>query len=174
MRNPMKNSSFCKHFAHMQAVSAPDLLTIRLKNLQYYFGVFQQETPKMRHGGRIPYLYHFSKGRTHGTAVQRSYGRKEYEKGHHTGRGKGCRGFAVHGVPCAQQQWLRGRRRPPPRGRSHGSAALFAQRYCSVSFQKPFAHDRRDRAADLCTVFQPDVLHCRPHYGAVRLPSSAM
>ena len=54
----------------------------------------------MRHGGRIPYLYHFSKGRTHGTAVQRSYGRKEYEKGHHTGRGKGCRGFAVHGVPC--------------------------------------------------------------------------
>lgn len=64
----------------------------------------------MRHGGRIPYLYHFSKGRTHGTAVQRSYGRKEYEKGHHTGRGKGCRSFAVHGVPCAQQQWLRGRR----------------------------------------------------------------
>lgn len=83
----------------------------------------------MRHGGRIPYLYHFSKGRTHGTAVQRSYGRKEYEKGHHTGRGKGRRGFAVHGVPCAQQQWLRGRRRPPPRGRSHGSAALFAKRY---------------------------------------------
>ena len=135
----------------------------------------------MRHGGRIPYLYHFSKGRTHGTAVQRSYGRKEYEKGHHTGRGKGCRSFAEgvrirggHGVPCAQQQWLRGRRRPPPRGRSHGSAALFAQRYCSVSFQKPFSHDRRDRAADLCTVFQPDVLHCRPHYGAVRLPPSAV
>lgn len=54
---------------------------------------------------------------------------------------KAAGGFAVHGVPCAQQQWLCGRRRPPPRGRSHGSAALFAQRYCSVSFQKPFAHD---------------------------------
>lgn len=27
---------------------------------------------------------------------------------------------------------------------------------------------------DLCTVFQPDVLHCRPHYGAVRLPPSAV
>ena len=32
----------------------------------------------------------------------------------------------------------------------------------------------QEALVDLCTVFQPDVLHCRPHYGAVRLPPSAV
>ena len=52
---------------------------------------FSRKHPKMRHGGRIPYLYHFSKGERTALPCKEVMEEKNMKKGHHTGRGKGCR-----------------------------------------------------------------------------------
>lgn len=107
----------------------------------------------MRHGGRIPYLYHFSKGRTHGTAVQRSYGRKEYEKGHHTRRGKGCRGFRSPRCPVCSTTMAMWAKPPAAAWKKPWKRCIIRPALLRVSFQKPFAHDRRDRAAIFAPFF---------------------